>query len=106
MRKRPAGSSAVLRCAIRSLRRQHDFMPAHGVSVIALQSDKHDAFMLSADTSSASAMVGTAVFRIVVSSASMKKATATSHGNSRLPESPGNGEDAGATDRSHYESNR
>ena len=37
--------------------------------------------MLSGETPSASAMVGTAVFRIVVSSASMKKATATSHGN-------------------------
>ena len=40
--------------------------------------------MLSGATLSASAMAGTAVFRIVVSSDSMKKATATSHGNSRL----------------------
>ena len=35
------------------------------------------------DLESAAAMAGTAVFRIVVSSDSMKKATATSHGNSR-----------------------
>ena len=40
--------------------------------------------MLSGATLSAAAMVGTAVFRIVVSSDSMKNATATSHGNSRL----------------------
>ena len=40
--------------------------------------------MLNGATLSAAAMVGTAVFRIVVSSASIKKATATSHGNSRL----------------------
>ena len=42
--------------------------------------------MLSGATRSASAMVGTAVFRIVVSSDSMKNATATSHGNSRFAE--------------------
>ena len=41
-------------------------------------------FILSGTTLRAWAMVGTAVFRIVVSSDSMKKATATSHGNSRL----------------------
>ena len=40
--------------------------------------------MLRGATLSAAAMVGTAVFRIVVSSDSMKNATATSHGNSRL----------------------
>ena len=40
--------------------------------------------MLSGATLSAAAIAGTAVFRIVVSSDSMKKATATSHGNSRL----------------------
>src|SRR5579863_6350040 len=39
--------------------------------------------MLSGATPSAWAMLGTAVFRIVVSSACMKNATATSHGNSR-----------------------
>src|SRR5438270_5470717 len=43
--------------------------------------------MLSGATLSAAAMVGTAVFRIVVSSDSMKNATATSHGNNRRPES-------------------
>ncbi|MFD2271978.1 hypothetical protein ACFS07_14500 [Undibacterium arcticum] len=42
------------------------------------------AFRLSGPTSSAPAMVGTAVLMIVVSSASMKKATATSHGSRRL----------------------
>ncbi len=42
--------------------------------------------MLSGATFSASAMAGTAVFRIVVSSDSMKNATATSHGKSRLEE--------------------
>src|SRR5438128_3058099 len=45
--------------------------------------------MLSGATWSAFAMAGTAVFRIVVSSDSMKKATATSHGNNRFTESPG-----------------
>src|SRR4051812_34354933 len=38
--------------------------------------------MLSGATPSAAATVGTAVLRIVVSTASMKKATATSHGSS------------------------
>src|SRR5712691_4658493 len=49
--------------------------------------------MLSGTTLSAAATVGTAVFRMVVSSASMKKATATSHGRSRLTDS--SGEDRG-----------
>src|SRR5450631_2736897 len=44
--------------------------------------------MLSGATASAFAMAGTAVFRIVVSSDSMKKATATSHGNKRFTDSP------------------
>src|SRR5213592_1648879 len=44
--------------------------------------------MLSGATSSAFAMAGTAVFRIVVSSDSMKKATATSHGNNCFSEPP------------------
>jgi hypothetical protein len=34
-------------------------------------------------------MAGTAVFKIVVSSDSIKNATATSHGKSRLPEGDG-----------------
>ena len=42
--------------------------------------------MLNGATSSACAIAGTAVFRIVVSSDSMKNATATSHGTRRLPE--------------------
>ena len=50
--------------------------------------------MLSGATASALAMAGTAVFRIVVSSDSMKKATATSHGNNRFTDAPG------ATERS------
>jgi hypothetical protein len=37
-------------------------------------------------------MVGTAVLRIVVSSDSMKKATATSHGKSRLADAVGSDE--------------
>src|SRR5579863_6048207 len=45
--------------------------------------------MLSGVTFSASEIAGTAVFRIVVSSDSMKNATATSHGNSRLLEADG-----------------
>ena len=45
--------------------------------------------MLSGATASACAMAGTAVFRIEVSSDSMKKATATSHGNNRFTESRG-----------------
>src|SRR5882672_8073279 len=49
--------------------------------------------MLSGATLSAAATVGTAVFRMVVSSASMKKATATSHGSIRLTDS--SGEDRG-----------
>ena len=40
--------------------------------------------MLSGGTLSACAMAGTAVFKMVVSSDSMKKPTATSHGSSRL----------------------
>ena len=39
--------------------------------------------MLSGATCSAAAMAGTAVFITVVSSDSMKKVTATSHGSSR-----------------------
>ena len=42
--------------------------------------------MLSGTTLRASAMAGTAVFRIVVSNDSIKNATATSHGSNRLPE--------------------
>src|ERR1044071_8404600 len=45
--------------------------------------------MLSGATASACAMAGTAVFRIVVSSDSMKKATATSQGNNRFTDAPG-----------------
>src|SRR5437667_2073968 len=45
--------------------------------------------MLSGATLSAFAMAGTAVFRTVVSSDSMKKPTATSHGNDCFTESPG-----------------
>src|SRR5579863_10761966 len=47
--------------------------------------------MLNGATLSASAMVGTAVFRIVVSSDSIKNATATSQGSNRLPEARGSG---------------
>jgi hypothetical protein len=52
--------------------------------------------MLSGATWSAAAIVGTAVFRIVVSRDSMKNATAISHGRSRLLESAndGSGEEA------------
>src|ERR1700691_2816802 len=45
--------------------------------------------MLSGVTASALAMTGTAVFRIVVSSDSMKTATAPSHGSMRLTASDG-----------------
>lgn len=45
--------------------------------------------MLSGVTLSASEIAGTAVFRIVVSRDSMKNATATSHGRSRLLEADG-----------------
>src|SRR5580704_720316 len=51
--------------------------------------------MLSGATCSAAAIVGTAVFRIVVSSDSMKNATAISHGSSRLLESGNTGCAAG-----------
>ena len=44
--------------------------------------------MLSGATSSALAMVGTAVFRMVVSSDSMKNATATSQGTKALEDPP------------------
>ena len=57
--------------------------------------------MLSGATWRASEMAGTAVFRIVVSSDSIKNATATSHGNSRLLEADSadgiEGELAGST---------
>lgn len=45
--------------------------------------------MLSGVTFSAADMAGTAVFRMVVSSDSMKNATATSHGRRRLLEAEG-----------------
>ena len=45
--------------------------------------------MLSGATPSAWAIVGTAVFRMVVSSDSMKKATATNHGSSCFTDSAG-----------------
>jgi hypothetical protein len=54
---------------------------------------QHD-FMLSGATSRASDTAGTAVFRIVVSSDSMKNATATSHGKSCLLEAGGGREEA------------
>jgi hypothetical protein len=41
--------------------------------------------MLRGATLRAAAMTGAAVFRMVVSNDSMKNATATSHGNTRLP---------------------
>ncbi len=50
--------------------------------------------MLSRAAASASAMAGTAVSRIVVSSDSKKKPTATSHGSNRFAESPGAGDAA------------
>src|ERR1017187_9983970 len=49
--------------------------------------------MLRGATWRAAAIVGTAVFRIVASSDSMKKATATSQGNSRLTVVGGAGRD-------------
>ena len=49
--------------------------------------------MLSGATPSASETTGTAVFMIVVSSDSMKNATATSHGRSRLLDAEGGCED-------------
>src|SRR5271170_6104806 len=51
--------------------------------------------MLSGATTSALAIAGTAVFRMVVSSDSMKKATATSQGNNRFTDSAGG---AGSTE--------
>jgi hypothetical protein len=51
--------------------------------------------MLSGATLSASEIAGTAVFRIVVSSDSIKNATATSHGKSRLLDCDGVKEDDG-----------
>jgi hypothetical protein len=52
--------------------------------------------MLRGATPSAEEMAGTAVLRIVVSSDSIKKATATSHGRSRLEASEGWNEIGGA----------
>jgi hypothetical protein len=54
--------------------------------------------MLSGATPRAEEMAGTAVLRIVVSSDSMKKATATSHGTIRLAASDRAGEDEAAID--------
>jgi hypothetical protein len=47
--------------------------------------------MFKGETWSAAEMAGTAVFRMVVSSDSMKNATATSHGKTRLLAVPGAG---------------
>jgi hypothetical protein len=52
--------------------------------------------MLSGATLSAAEIVGTAVFRIVVSSDSMKNATATSHGKSCLLAAAGTDDDDGS----------
>jgi hypothetical protein len=52
--------------------------------------------MLRGATPRAEEMAGTAVLRIVVSSDSIKKATATSHGRSRLEASEGSDEDGAA----------
>jgi hypothetical protein len=52
--------------------------------------------MLSGATWSASEIAGTAVFRIGVSSDSIKNATATSHGKSRLLDADGVKKDDGA----------
>ena len=54
--------------------------------------------MLSGTTCKASETAGTAVLRIVVSSDSMKKATATSHGSSFLEASEADGEIASAAE--------
>jgi hypothetical protein len=54
--------------------------------------------MLSGATPRAEEMAGTAVLRIVVSSDSMKKATATSHGKIRLAASDGAEEEEEAID--------
>ncbi len=51
--------------------------------------------MLRDSTPSAAATVGTAVFRIVVSSDSMRNATATIQGSRRLAESSGKGAEGG-----------
>ena len=48
--------------------------------------------MLSGVTANALAITGTAVFKMVVSSDSMKKATATSHGSMRLTAADGSSE--------------
>jgi hypothetical protein len=55
--------------------------------------------MLRGATPRADEMVGTAVFRIVVSSDSIKKATATSHGRSRLAAAEGVDEDGSDEER-------
>src|SRR5580700_933596 len=52
--------------------------------------------MLSGATCKAAEMAGTAVFRIVVSSDTIKNATATSHGSRRLLETAGGGVSEGA----------
>src|ERR1035438_8306866 len=57
--------------------------------------------MLRGATPRAEEMAGTAVLRIVVSSDSMKKATATSHGKRRLEVSEGTHEDGGALNGPH-----
>src|SRR5450631_2915002 len=54
--------------------------------------------MLSGATPSACAIAGTAVFRMVVSSDSMKNATATSHGSSRFVAAPVAGSRSGTGD--------
>jgi hypothetical protein len=58
--------------------------------------------MLRGATPRAEEMAGTAVLRIVVSNDSIKKATATSQGKSRLEASEGPDEDGGAIDGSAW----
>src|ERR1700683_4425701 len=57
--------------------------------------------MLRGATPRAEERAGTAVLRMVVSSDSMKKATATSHGNRRLEVSEGTDEDEGSLNGPH-----
>jgi hypothetical protein len=54
--------------------------------------------MLRGTTPRAEEMAGTAVFRIVVSSDSIKRATATSHGSSRLEAAVGSTGDGSGED--------
>src|ERR1700733_7577181 len=84
-RNEPSVNSPIAEAKTRRVPKRAAIQPLMGIKTArARVYPASPDFMLSGVPLRAAEMVGTAVFRIVVSSDSMKNATATSHGNSRL----------------------